>query len=200
MLLTALSRVSQHGTPSQKKTVRAAVCRRYPSLPSLQIIDSAWFCTGAPSPSAEFVTWDVVAAANRFHPGVRPVRRSNWRGLRVTVSRRCSRRASTRRDKRRLASFSRPRWRGGNSSNGDRSDPCPGSISSSRNGRIVLPPTSRWLRSSSWPGNRCGFCRPMPSVRPTRRSANARNCFASPISSPRRCSQCRGIASRTRTP
>jgi hypothetical protein len=30
----ALARVSQHGTPSQKKTVRAAVCRRYPSLPS----------------------------------------------------------------------------------------------------------------------------------------------------------------------
>jgi len=30
----ALSRVSQHGTPSQKRRVRAAVCRRYPSLPS----------------------------------------------------------------------------------------------------------------------------------------------------------------------
>lgn len=30
----ALSRVSQHGTPSQKARVRAAVCRRYPSLPS----------------------------------------------------------------------------------------------------------------------------------------------------------------------
>lgn len=30
----ALSRVSQHGTPSQKKTVRAKVCARYPSLPS----------------------------------------------------------------------------------------------------------------------------------------------------------------------
>jgi hypothetical protein len=30
----ALSRVSQHGTPSQKKTVRAKVCRRYPSLPA----------------------------------------------------------------------------------------------------------------------------------------------------------------------
>jgi len=30
----ALSRVAQHGTPSQKKTVRAKVCARYPSLPS----------------------------------------------------------------------------------------------------------------------------------------------------------------------
>jgi hypothetical protein len=30
----ALSRVSQHGTAAQKKTVRAKVCRRYPSLPS----------------------------------------------------------------------------------------------------------------------------------------------------------------------
>ncbi|MBO4228435.1 hypothetical protein [Bradyrhizobium neotropicale] len=30
----ALARVSQHGTPSQKARVRAAVCRRYPSLPS----------------------------------------------------------------------------------------------------------------------------------------------------------------------
>jgi hypothetical protein len=30
----ALARVSQHGTASQKATVRAKVCRRYPSLPS----------------------------------------------------------------------------------------------------------------------------------------------------------------------
>ena len=30
----ALSRVSQHGTPSEKKRVRAAVCKRYPTLPS----------------------------------------------------------------------------------------------------------------------------------------------------------------------
>lgn len=30
----ALARVSQHGTPSQKARVRAAVCRRYPGLPS----------------------------------------------------------------------------------------------------------------------------------------------------------------------
>jgi len=30
----ALARVSQHGTPSQKRTVRAKVCSRYPSLPS----------------------------------------------------------------------------------------------------------------------------------------------------------------------
>jgi hypothetical protein len=30
----ALSRVAQHGTPSQKARVRAAVCRRYPTLPS----------------------------------------------------------------------------------------------------------------------------------------------------------------------
>jgi transposase len=30
----ALSRVSQHGSSSQKARVRAAVCRRYPSLPS----------------------------------------------------------------------------------------------------------------------------------------------------------------------
>lgn len=28
----ALSRVAQHGTPAQKKTVRAAVTKRYPSL------------------------------------------------------------------------------------------------------------------------------------------------------------------------
>jgi hypothetical protein len=30
----ALARVAQHGTPSQKKAVRARVCARYPSLPS----------------------------------------------------------------------------------------------------------------------------------------------------------------------
>ena len=30
----ALSRVSQHGTTSQKRAVRSAVCRRYPSMPS----------------------------------------------------------------------------------------------------------------------------------------------------------------------
>jgi hypothetical protein len=30
----ALSRVSQHGSASQKKMVRAKVCARYPSLPS----------------------------------------------------------------------------------------------------------------------------------------------------------------------
>ena len=30
----ALVRVSQHGTPSQKAKVRAAVCRRYPDFPS----------------------------------------------------------------------------------------------------------------------------------------------------------------------
>jgi hypothetical protein len=30
----ALARVSQHGSSSQKKVVRAAVCRRYPGLPS----------------------------------------------------------------------------------------------------------------------------------------------------------------------
>jgi len=30
----ALARVSQHGTPSQKRTVRAKVCARYPGLPS----------------------------------------------------------------------------------------------------------------------------------------------------------------------
>lgn len=30
----ALSRVAQHGTPSQKRTVRAKVCRKYPTLPS----------------------------------------------------------------------------------------------------------------------------------------------------------------------
>jgi hypothetical protein len=30
----ALARVSQHGTPAQKRAVRAKVCRRYPSLPS----------------------------------------------------------------------------------------------------------------------------------------------------------------------
>jgi hypothetical protein len=30
----ALARVSQHGSASQKRAVRAKVCRRYPSLPS----------------------------------------------------------------------------------------------------------------------------------------------------------------------
>jgi hypothetical protein len=30
----ALARVSQHGSPSQKARVHAAVCRRYPGLPS----------------------------------------------------------------------------------------------------------------------------------------------------------------------
>ncbi len=30
----ALARVKQHGTPSQRARVRAAVCRRYPGLPS----------------------------------------------------------------------------------------------------------------------------------------------------------------------
>jgi hypothetical protein len=30
----ALARVSQHGTASQKARVRAAVCKRYPGLPS----------------------------------------------------------------------------------------------------------------------------------------------------------------------
>jgi hypothetical protein len=30
----ALARVSQHGSASQKAKVRAAVCRRYPGLPS----------------------------------------------------------------------------------------------------------------------------------------------------------------------
>ena len=30
----ALSRCSAHCSPSQKKTVRAKVCRRYPSLPA----------------------------------------------------------------------------------------------------------------------------------------------------------------------
>jgi len=30
----ALSRVSQHGTPSEKARVRAAVCRKYPDLPA----------------------------------------------------------------------------------------------------------------------------------------------------------------------
>jgi len=30
----ALSRVAQHGTASEKKTVRAKVCKRYPTLPS----------------------------------------------------------------------------------------------------------------------------------------------------------------------
>ena len=30
----ALARVAQHGTPSQKARVHAAVCRRYPSLPA----------------------------------------------------------------------------------------------------------------------------------------------------------------------
>lgn len=30
----ALSRVEQHGTPEEKAKVRAAVCRKYPDLPS----------------------------------------------------------------------------------------------------------------------------------------------------------------------
>lgn len=30
----ALSRVSQHGSASEKRRVRRAVCRRYPSMPS----------------------------------------------------------------------------------------------------------------------------------------------------------------------
>jgi len=30
----ALARVKQHGSPSQQRTVKAKVCRRYPSLPS----------------------------------------------------------------------------------------------------------------------------------------------------------------------
>jgi hypothetical protein len=30
----ALARVSQHGTPAQKRVVRSKVCSRYPSLPS----------------------------------------------------------------------------------------------------------------------------------------------------------------------
>lgn len=30
----ALSRVSQHGSPSQKATVKRKVCAKYPSLPS----------------------------------------------------------------------------------------------------------------------------------------------------------------------
>lgn len=30
----ALARVSQHGTPSQKKAVRAKVCKKYPSISS----------------------------------------------------------------------------------------------------------------------------------------------------------------------
>lgn len=30
----ALARVAQHGTPSEKKRVHAAVCRRYPSIES----------------------------------------------------------------------------------------------------------------------------------------------------------------------
>lgn len=30
----ALARVSQHGTPSQKARVRAAVCRKYPTMAS----------------------------------------------------------------------------------------------------------------------------------------------------------------------
>lgn len=32
--VSALSRVAQHGTPTQKKRVRAAVRSKYPSLPS----------------------------------------------------------------------------------------------------------------------------------------------------------------------
>ena len=30
----ALARVSQHGTPAQKKQVRSAVCRKYPTMPT----------------------------------------------------------------------------------------------------------------------------------------------------------------------
>ena len=30
----ALARVSQHGSPSQKKTVKAAVCKKYPAMGS----------------------------------------------------------------------------------------------------------------------------------------------------------------------
>lgn len=30
----ALARVSQHGSPAQKRAVKAKVCARYPSLPS----------------------------------------------------------------------------------------------------------------------------------------------------------------------
>jgi len=30
----ALARVSQHGTPAEKKAVRAKVCKKYPTLPS----------------------------------------------------------------------------------------------------------------------------------------------------------------------
>lgn len=30
----ALARVSQHGSPSQKKTVKAAVCEKYPTMGS----------------------------------------------------------------------------------------------------------------------------------------------------------------------
>jgi len=30
----ALSRVAQHGTPAQKKTVKAKVCKKYPSIRS----------------------------------------------------------------------------------------------------------------------------------------------------------------------
>lgn len=30
--INALARVSQHGTPAEKRTVRAAVARKYPSL------------------------------------------------------------------------------------------------------------------------------------------------------------------------
>jgi len=30
----ALARVQQHGTPAEQKQVKAAVCKRYPSLPA----------------------------------------------------------------------------------------------------------------------------------------------------------------------
>ncbi len=30
----ALARVTQHGSPSEKRRVRAAVCNKYPTLPS----------------------------------------------------------------------------------------------------------------------------------------------------------------------
>lgn len=32
--INALARVAQHGTPEEKKKVRAAVCRKYPDLPA----------------------------------------------------------------------------------------------------------------------------------------------------------------------
>jgi len=35
--INALARVSQFGTPSEKRRVRREVCKRYPSLPSCSI-------------------------------------------------------------------------------------------------------------------------------------------------------------------